>query len=147
MSPAPVGLDFRVEQVAARTGNVEPLLHEIRHALANLLNYEQESCIDLRSLPLAPGEQQELLDILGQGEVSASLIPVAYGFSGKQGASPGSEDKAQRRIIAGLLLIASCDSPPSLEAGAKIRSRRIFGRSCNTVIGRGRRTLRPKIRV
>jgi len=73
MSPVPVGLDFRVEQSAPRTGNIEPLLHQIRHALDNLLNHELESCIDLRSLPLAPGEQQELLDFLGQGEVSASL--------------------------------------------------------------------------
>lgn len=73
MSTMPVGLDFRVEQPAVRTGNVEPLLHQIRHALDNLLNHEQESCIDLRSLPLAPGEQQELLDFLGQGEVSATL--------------------------------------------------------------------------
>lgn len=73
MSTVPAGLDFRVEQSAPGTGNVEPLLHQIRHALDNLLNHEQESCIDLRSLPLAPGEQRELLDFLGQGEVSATL--------------------------------------------------------------------------
>jgi len=73
VSPVPVGLDFRVEQPASRSGNLEPLLHQIRHALDNLLNHGQENCIDLRSLPLAPGEQQALLDILGQGEVSASL--------------------------------------------------------------------------
>ena len=73
MSLVPGGLDFRVEQVATRTGNVEPLLHQIRHALADLLSHEQETCIDLRSLPLTPGEERELLEILGQGEVSASL--------------------------------------------------------------------------
>ena len=78
MSTMPVGLDFRVEQPAFRTGNVEPLLHQIRHALDNLLKHEQESCIDLRSPPLAPGEQQELLDILGQGEVSASLDTLGH---------------------------------------------------------------------
>ena len=78
MSLAPVGLDFRVEQVATRTGNVEPLLHQIRHALADLLNNEQESCIDLRSLPLTPGEERELLEILGQGEVSASLDTLGH---------------------------------------------------------------------
>ncbi len=78
MSLAPAGLDFRVEQVAARTGNVEPLLHQIRHALADLLSHERESCIDLRSLPLTPGEERELLEILGQGEVSASLDTLGH---------------------------------------------------------------------
>lgn len=78
MSPAPVGLDFRVEQPSARTGNVRPLLHEIRHALAALLDHGQERCIDLRSLPLAPGEERELLEILGRGEVSAALDTLGH---------------------------------------------------------------------
>ena len=55
------------------TYNVKPLLHEIRHALAKLLNDEGPTVIDLRSLPLAPGEEQQLLDELGQGEVYARL--------------------------------------------------------------------------
>ncbi len=78
MSLPPGYLDFRVEQVAHRTGNVEVLLHEIRHALGNLLNDEQETCIDLHGLPLAPGEEKKLLDILGQGEVSASLDTLGH---------------------------------------------------------------------
>ena len=78
MSLVPVGLDFRVEQMAPRTGNVEPLLHQVRHALADLLNHGQESCIDLRGLPLTPGEERELLDILGRGEVSASLDALGH---------------------------------------------------------------------
>ncbi len=57
----------------ALTYNVEPLLHEIRHALARLLDDQQPTVIDLRSLPLAPGEEEKLLNTLGHGEVHASL--------------------------------------------------------------------------
>lgn len=55
------------------THNVKPLLHEIRHALAQLLEQGDVAVIDLRSLPLAPGEEQHLLDELGHGEVHARL--------------------------------------------------------------------------
>ncbi|HAJ92001.1 MAG TPA: hypothetical protein DCO71_05200 [Gammaproteobacteria bacterium] len=55
------------------THNVQPLLHEIRHALVTLLDDGGSTVIDLRSLPLAPGEEQKLLDELGQGEVFARL--------------------------------------------------------------------------
>ena len=55
------------------THNVQPLLHEIRHALAKLLEDGGSTTIDLRSLPLAPGEEQQLLDELGHGEVTAHL--------------------------------------------------------------------------
>lgn len=55
------------------THNVQPLLHEIRHALARLLEDGASTVIDLRSLPLAPGEEQQLLDELGHGEVYARL--------------------------------------------------------------------------
>lgn len=53
------------------THNVKPLLHEIRHALDALLQDGEQTVIDLRSMPLAPGEEQHLLDELGQGEVYA----------------------------------------------------------------------------
>lgn len=55
------------------THNVQPLLHEIRHALARLLDDGGSTVIDLRSLPLAPGEEQRLLDELGHGEVYARM--------------------------------------------------------------------------
>ena len=41
------------------TGNVRPLLHEIRHALARLAEGEDGTIIDMSSLPLAPGEEVE----------------------------------------------------------------------------------------
>jgi hydrogenase-1 operon protein HyaF len=62
---------LKVEPGEGLTCNVQPLLHEIRHALHALLHGGEHTAIDLRSLPLAPGEEQHLLDELGQGEVYA----------------------------------------------------------------------------
>ena len=64
---------LKVESGEDLTHNVQPLLHEIRHALVKLLDDGGDTVIDLRSLPLAPGEEQKLLDKLGQGEVYARL--------------------------------------------------------------------------
>jgi len=64
---------LKVEAAASLTHNVQPLLHEIRHALAKLLDDGGHTVIDLRSLPLAAGEEEQLLDELGQGEVYARL--------------------------------------------------------------------------
>jgi hydrogenase-1 operon protein HyaF len=55
------------------TGNVEPLLHEIRHALKRLTNGEEGTTIDLKSLPLAPGEEERIEATLGTGEVRAEV--------------------------------------------------------------------------
>ena len=64
---------LKVDAGEGLTHNVQPLLHEIRHALARLLDDGGYTAIDLRSLPLAPGEEVQLLDKLGQGEVYARL--------------------------------------------------------------------------
>ena len=61
---------------ALPTGNLEPLLYEIRHALARWIESGTEHIIDLRSLPLSPAEESELLQQLGHGEVSARLIAL-----------------------------------------------------------------------
>jgi len=55
------------------THNVQPLLHEIRHALHEYLQSGESTVIDLLSLPLAPGEEDALLEELGRGEVQARL--------------------------------------------------------------------------
>ena len=60
---------LRVETGDEFTRNVKPLLHEIRHALDALLDGGGRSVIDLRSMPLAPGEEEHLLEELGQGEI------------------------------------------------------------------------------
>ena len=55
------------------TGNVLPLLHEVRHALERWLDSGEEHAIDLRGIPMAPGEEDQLLEMLGEGEVHADL--------------------------------------------------------------------------
>lgn len=54
-------------------GNALPLLHEIRHALARLIEEGEPTIIDLQSLPMGPGDLRRLLDALGEGEVKAEL--------------------------------------------------------------------------
>lgn len=58
------------------TGNVEPLLHEIRHALLRLARGEEGTTIDLKSLPLAPGELERIEETLGIGEVRAKVTAL-----------------------------------------------------------------------
>lgn len=64
------GIPVRVEHAS---GNVELLLHEVGHALERLLAAGQASAIDLRSVPLAAGEEGRILEFLGTGEVCAEL--------------------------------------------------------------------------
>jgi len=66
-------IPFNIQHSRALTWNVQPILHEIRHALEALLESGECSIIDLRCIPLAPGEEETLIDVLGQGEVHASL--------------------------------------------------------------------------
>jgi hydrogenase-1 operon protein HyaF len=67
------GLSDIPVNVEAGTGNVIPLLHEVRHALQRVASGEQGTVIDLRSLPLAPGEEARIEEALGEGEIRAEL--------------------------------------------------------------------------
>jgi len=58
------------------TGNLIPLLHEIRHALKRWLDEGQTHVLDLRTIPMSPGEEQRLLEVLGDGEVHADLAAL-----------------------------------------------------------------------
>lgn len=64
---------FNIQTSDEFTWNVRPILFEIRHALDALLDSGETSIIDLRSIPLAPGEEETILRTLGQGEVHARL--------------------------------------------------------------------------
>jgi hydrogenase-1 operon protein HyaF len=64
---------FNIQIGDELTHNVKPLLHEIKHALDNLIETGATTAIDLRSIPLAPGEEDKILNTLGQGEVQAQL--------------------------------------------------------------------------
>ena len=64
---------FNIHSGNELTLNVEPILHEIRHALKKLVDRGESSIIDLRSIPLAPGEEETIILTLGKGEVDAKL--------------------------------------------------------------------------
>jgi hydrogenase-1 operon protein HyaF len=64
---------FNIQVSHDLTWNVEPILNEVKHALEQLINNEKTTVIDLRSIPLAPGEEDKIITILGQGEVDVTL--------------------------------------------------------------------------
>ena len=64
---------FNIQIGDELTQNVKPLLHEIKHALDKLIETGHNTIIDLRSIPLAPGEEEKILNTLGRGEVLAQL--------------------------------------------------------------------------
>ncbi len=64
---------FNIQVGDQPTRNVPPILHEVRHALKKLLDTGETSTIDIRAIPLAPGEEQTIIEALGQGEVHARL--------------------------------------------------------------------------
>jgi len=69
----PTQTDCGAEPGQVATGNVMPLLHEIRHALQALLDDGQETVIDLRGIPMGPGEEARIEARLGRGEVQVHL--------------------------------------------------------------------------
>lgn len=67
---------INIVPVETGTGNITPLLHEIRHALLQWLQKRREATIDLRSIPLLPTEQERLLNLLGVGEIQAQFTAM-----------------------------------------------------------------------
>jgi len=70
------GLD-EIRVVAGEAGgmreNVRAILHEIETLLGRLLETGEASAIDIRSLPLMPGDYGALESALGSGEISAEF--------------------------------------------------------------------------
>ena len=58
------------------TGNADPILREIRHALEKLVNTGEATTIDLGAIPFGPGDERILDDVLRQGEVRATLTAL-----------------------------------------------------------------------
>ncbi|MBL7005340.1 MAG: hydrogenase accessory protein HupE [Gammaproteobacteria bacterium] len=53
--------------------NIVPVLNEIRHALKKLVDSNETTVIDIKSLPFGEQEEKKLLKILGEGEVQITL--------------------------------------------------------------------------
>ena len=62
-----------VDCESLKTGNDILILHEIRHALDLLIKKNKATTIDLRSIPMAPGEEAKIEEMLGEGEISIKL--------------------------------------------------------------------------
>ena len=78
--------DIRVEvqpmRIPMGSGNAQAVLAELESALRELLETGREHSIDLRTLPLAPGELDYLRETLGTGEVRVEID--AFGPSSVQ---------------------------------------------------------------
>lgn len=61
------------ESSARSYGNALPILSEVRHALARLANGGEPTRIDLAAMPFGPGDEDRLMALLGQGEVTATV--------------------------------------------------------------------------
>jgi len=57
-------------------GNIRALLSEIATCLEKLVKTGETGMIDLNSLPLAPGEYEQLRQTLAQGEFSARIEAI-----------------------------------------------------------------------
>lgn len=55
------------------TGNARPILQEIHAALKDLLTTGRATTIDLGALPFAAGDERILDEVLGEGELRATL--------------------------------------------------------------------------
>ena len=69
----PSGISIEEDNAGAATGNLLPLLHELRHALSRYRDAGQEHVVDLKSLPMSEAELHELQRLLGHGEVAARM--------------------------------------------------------------------------
>jgi hydrogenase-1 operon protein HyaF len=58
------------------SGNGTALLHELADLLDAWVRNGQSASIDLRSLPLTPGDYAELRDALGEGSVTAHVEAI-----------------------------------------------------------------------
>ena len=79
---SPPGKNFGTIPIYAQTdeacsvGNIRALLAEIAARLEKLDDHGETGMIDLNSLPLAPGEYEQLRQTLGQGEVTARIEAI-----------------------------------------------------------------------
>jgi hydrogenase-1 operon protein HyaF len=68
-----IAVEHTHPKALAEAENALPVLHEIRHALSQLLETAESTIIDLSAIPFGPGDKERLLETLGRGEVSATV--------------------------------------------------------------------------
>ncbi len=75
MNPQTIPIYAQTEE-ANSVGNIRALLVEIAARLEKLMDIGETGMIDLKSLPFAPGEYEQLRQTLGQGEVSIRIEAI-----------------------------------------------------------------------
>jgi hydrogenase-1 operon protein HyaF len=53
--------------------NATPIMHEVLHALQRLARDNESTTIDLRAIPFGPGDEEQLFNMLGVGEIQIEL--------------------------------------------------------------------------
>jgi len=77
LSDIPIALIPREDETEAPSqplsAQVRALLQELRSMLDTLINTGDSNSIDIRSLPMLPGDYDQIKAILGDGEVTATV--------------------------------------------------------------------------
>ncbi len=73
MKPFPLPVEDRRDAVGLSTGNARAILNEVLHALKQLRDNGETQTIDLRAMPMAPGDLAKIELFLGEGELTATL--------------------------------------------------------------------------
>ena len=73
MKPFPLPVATEIHPVDLSTGNVRAILNEVLHALKQLHERGETQIIDLKAMPMAPGDLAKIEQFLGEGELTASL--------------------------------------------------------------------------
>jgi hydrogenase-1 operon protein HyaF len=68
-----IGIKVLTPEPPDRGGYAHAILAELQAMVERLLTLGQEDSIDLRGLPMGPGDYDRLKEILGQGEVAATV--------------------------------------------------------------------------
>jgi hydrogenase-1 operon protein HyaF len=68
-----IGVRIESDARSGEGGYALAILREIESLLAELVDSGRSGRIDLRSLPLLPGDDARLADVLGEGEVDATI--------------------------------------------------------------------------
>ncbi len=62
-----------INEPDAPSSQVKALLQELQSMLYNLVHTGESASVDIRSLPITPGDYDYLKSLLGEGEVSAAI--------------------------------------------------------------------------